>query len=53
MTSPGSALGRIAVETLLRHLDADSGDIHQQLLPCTLEIRGSSGPPRTKEAAEK
>ena len=45
MTSPGSALGRIAVETLLRHLDAGSGEIHQQLLPCVLEVRGSSGPP--------
>ncbi|MFG2056102.1 LacI family DNA-binding transcriptional regulator [Micromonospora sp. NPDC048930] len=47
MTSPGSALGRTAVETLLRHLDTDSGEIHQQLLPCALEVRGSSGPPRT------
>ncbi|MFJ8582036.1 LacI family DNA-binding transcriptional regulator [Micromonospora sp. NPDC093277] len=46
MTSPGSALGRIAVETLLRHLDADNGEVHQQLLPCVLEVRGSSGPPR-------
>ncbi|PSK66567.1 Catabolite control protein A [Micromonospora sp. MH33] len=46
MTSPGSALGRIAVETLLRHLDGGSGEIHQQLLPCVLEVRGSSGPPR-------
>lgn len=45
MTSPGSALGRIAVETLLRHLDGDGGEIHQQLLPCVLEVRGSSGPP--------
>ncbi|WP_433528912.1 LacI family DNA-binding transcriptional regulator [Micromonospora sp. CA-263727] len=47
MTSPGSALGRIAVETLLRHLDGGSGEIHQQLLPCALEVRGSSGPPGT------
>ncbi|MEU3456165.1 LacI family DNA-binding transcriptional regulator [Micromonospora sp. NPDC006766] len=53
MTSPGSALGRIAVEALLRHLDTGSDRVHQQLLPCTLEIRGSSGPPRTKEAAEQ
>ncbi|MEU8263857.1 LacI family DNA-binding transcriptional regulator [Micromonospora sp. NPDC048999] len=53
MTSPGSALGRIAVEALLRHLDTGSGEIHQQLLPCTLEVRGSSGPPRTKKAAKR
>jgi DNA-binding LacI/PurR family transcriptional regulator len=45
MTSPGSALGRIAVEALLRHLELDSAPIHQELLPCTLEVRGSSGPP--------
>lgn len=49
MTSPGSAMGRIAVEVLLRGLpggDSDSGRVHQQLLPCALEIRGTSGPPR-------
>ncbi|GGL94530.1 LacI family DNA-binding transcriptional regulator [Micromonospora yangpuensis] len=59
MTSPGTAVGRIAVEQLLRHLGAgstdsagstgstDSAEIHQQLLPCTLEVRGSTGPPPT------
>ncbi|MBX7266169.1 LacI family DNA-binding transcriptional regulator [Micromonospora sp. Llam7] len=47
MTSPGSALGRIAVETMLRHIEGAGGEIHQELLPCVLEIRGSSGPPRT------
>ncbi|MDG4820733.1 LacI family DNA-binding transcriptional regulator [Asanoa sp. WMMD1127] len=45
MTSPGAALGRIAVEALLRQLDGVGGDHHQQLLPCVLEIRGSTGPP--------
>ncbi|MFY1698350.1 MULTISPECIES: LacI family DNA-binding transcriptional regulator [unclassified Solwaraspora] len=48
MNSPGSALGRIAIETLLRHVDGGSDEVHQQLLPCTLEIRGSSGSPRTR-----
>ncbi|MGS2615378.1 LacI family DNA-binding transcriptional regulator [Micromonospora sp. LZ34] len=43
MTSPGSALGRMAVEALLRQLEG-AGDRHQQLLPCALEIRGSTGP---------
>ncbi|MFV2104372.1 LacI family DNA-binding transcriptional regulator [Micromonospora sp. LOL_024] len=47
MTSPGSALGRIAVETLLRHVETGDGEIHQELLPCVLEVRGSSGTPRT------
>jgi DNA-binding LacI/PurR family transcriptional regulator len=44
MTSPGSALGRIAVEALLRRLDGADGAHHQLLLPCALEIRGSTGP---------
>jgi len=43
MTSPGSALGRIAVEALLRQLDGTDAH-HQQLLPCVLEIRGSTCP---------
>ncbi|GIF66136.1 LacI family transcriptional regulator [Asanoa ishikariensis] len=43
MTSPGSALGRIAVEALLRQLDG-TGAHHQQLLPCALEVRGSTCP---------
>ncbi|WP_243709283.1 LacI family DNA-binding transcriptional regulator [Micromonospora sp. 15K316] len=44
MTSPGSALGRIAVEALLRHVTGTGDDNHQQLLPCALEVRGSTGP---------
>jgi DNA-binding LacI/PurR family transcriptional regulator len=46
MTSPGAALGRIAVEALLRQLDGAGGETHQQLLPCVLEIRGSTCPTR-------
>ncbi|MFI7608215.1 LacI family DNA-binding transcriptional regulator [Micromonospora sp. NPDC049366] len=49
MTSPGSALGRLAVEALLRHLEG-ADERHQQLLPCTLEIRGSTGPAPTPSA---
>ncbi|WP_233563562.1 LacI family DNA-binding transcriptional regulator [Micromonospora musae] len=44
MTSPGSALGRIAVEALLRHVTGTGDDNHQQLLPCALEVRGSTCP---------
>ncbi|MET7878826.1 LacI family DNA-binding transcriptional regulator [Micromonospora profundi] len=46
MTSPGSALGRIAIEALVRHLDGPGNERHQQLLPCALEIRGSTAAPR-------
>jgi DNA-binding LacI/PurR family transcriptional regulator len=44
MTAPGSTMGRIAVEALLRRLEGDGAPAHQQLLPCVLEVRGSSGP---------
>jgi DNA-binding LacI/PurR family transcriptional regulator len=52
MTSPGSTMGRIAVEVLLRGQSTsvtDIGQVHQQLLPCTLEVRGTSGPVRNQE----
>ncbi|WKU07078.1 LacI family DNA-binding transcriptional regulator [Micromonospora sp. HUAS LYJ1] len=48
MTSPGSAMGRIAVEALVRHLDGAGDERHQQLLPCALEIRGSTAAPRSR-----
>jgi DNA-binding LacI/PurR family transcriptional regulator len=57
MTSPGSTMGRIAVEVLLQALsqgqpeiqpEAPARPIHQQLLPCTLEVRGTSGPARVE-----
>jgi DNA-binding LacI/PurR family transcriptional regulator len=44
MTSPGAALGRIAMEELLGQLEGTGGENRQQLLPCVLEIRGSTGP---------
>ena len=43
MESPGAALGRLGVEALLGRLDA-RGEAVQQLLPCTLRVRGTSGP---------
>ena len=48
MTSPGSALGRMAIEALVRHLDGAGNRLHQQLLPCSLEIRGSTAAPRSR-----
>ena len=53
MTSPGSAMGRIAVETLLRILDSDAREVHQQLLSCDLEIRGSSAAPPTERTTQQ
>jgi DNA-binding LacI/PurR family transcriptional regulator len=44
MTSPGASMGRIAVEVLLRGLEGDVGRVHQELLPCALQVRGTSGP---------
>jgi DNA-binding LacI/PurR family transcriptional regulator len=44
MTSPGSTMGRIALEVLVRGLESDGGQVHQELLPCTLQVRGTSGP---------
>lgn len=49
MTSPGSAIGRIAIEALTRHLDDPGDHRHQQLLPCALEIRGSTAAPRSRQ----
>lgn len=48
MTSPGSAMGRIAIEALVRHLDGAGDARHQQLLPRALEIRGSTAAPRSR-----
>lgn len=46
LTSPGSALGRIALEALLRRLGGEAEDeAHHELLPCTLQVRGTTGPP--------
>ena len=49
LTSPGSALGRLAVEALLRRWPAQA-DKHQQLLPCALES-GRPAPARSLAAS--
>jgi DNA-binding LacI/PurR family transcriptional regulator len=57
MTAPGSKVGRTAVEVLLRTLAKNPGlptdpdQHHQQLLPCTLDVRGSTGPARPPTTA--
>jgi DNA-binding LacI/PurR family transcriptional regulator len=44
LTSPGVDVGRLALRTLLRQLSEPSGVPHQQLVPCTLEVRDSTAP---------
>jgi DNA-binding LacI/PurR family transcriptional regulator len=52
MASPGSTMGRIAVEMLLNRLDGDADTVRQELLPCALQVRGSSGrAPRNSRTA--
>jgi len=62
MTSPGSTVGQIAVEVLLRRLSDrnglpaakdEIGPVHQQLLPCALEVRGTTGLARTRPGTER
>jgi DNA-binding LacI/PurR family transcriptional regulator len=45
MEVPSNQLGRLGVEALLRQLDEDGAAPVQQVLPCRLVVRGSSGPP--------
>jgi DNA-binding LacI/PurR family transcriptional regulator len=46
LTSPGADVGRLALRTLLRRLAEPAGAPHQQLVPCTLEVRDSTAPAR-------
>jgi DNA-binding LacI/PurR family transcriptional regulator len=52
MTSPGAELGRLGVQVLVRLLDPEGATAvgtaasHQELLPCTLQVRGTSAPVR-------
>jgi DNA-binding LacI/PurR family transcriptional regulator len=53
LESPGSILGRRAVEVLVRSLDPEGATepVVSELLPCTLRVRGTSGPPPRGNAA--
>jgi DNA-binding LacI/PurR family transcriptional regulator len=46
MTAPGAELGRLSVELLIQQLETQEQPALQQLLPCRLDVRGSSGPCR-------
>jgi DNA-binding LacI/PurR family transcriptional regulator len=46
MTAPSGELGRLSVELLIQQLETQEQPALQQLLPCHLDVRGSSGPCR-------
>ena len=46
-------LGHLAVEFLIQQLEDGADSIRQQLVPCTLTVRGSSGVCRRGNAAPK
>ncbi|WP_040454586.1 LacI family DNA-binding transcriptional regulator [Kribbella catacumbae] len=48
MTSPGAALGAAATRVLLERLADGDTSTYQELLPCVLEIRGTSAKARKK-----
>ncbi len=44
MTPQSAQLGRLGVEMLIGQLEDDNRELVQQLLPCRLVVRGSTGP---------
>ncbi len=54
MAAPSAELGRLGIELLIQQLETQEPNIQQQLLPCRLVVRGSSGPaPRGTSAPER
>jgi len=51
MHSPGTELGRLAVDCLLSQLHPERGAVPNQLIPCVLEPGMSLGPARTTRGA--
>jgi DNA-binding LacI/PurR family transcriptional regulator len=49
MTSPGAALGATATRVLLKRLGEGDASTYEELLPCVLEVRGTSGKARKKK----
>jgi DNA-binding LacI/PurR family transcriptional regulator len=48
MTSPGAALGAAATRVLLKRLAEGDDSTYEELLPCALEVRGTSAEPRRR-----
>jgi DNA-binding LacI/PurR family transcriptional regulator len=46
MTSPGAALGAAATRVLLERVASKDRSPYEELLPCVLEIRGTSAESR-------
>ncbi len=46
MAPPAAELGRRGIELLIQQLEAPRRDVPQELLPCRLVVRGSTGPCR-------
>jgi DNA-binding LacI/PurR family transcriptional regulator len=46
LTSPSTQIGRMSAELLIKQLESDEHVTQQQLMPCKLEVRGSTGPVR-------
>jgi DNA-binding LacI/PurR family transcriptional regulator len=51
MDPPSAELGRLGVELLIQQLETEEPEAPQQLLPCRLVVRGSSGPSRRSTEA--
>lgn len=51
MEVPSHELGRLGVEQLIGQLDRPEGEASQVLVPCSLVVRGSSGPRRKRGGA--
>jgi DNA-binding LacI/PurR family transcriptional regulator len=51
--SPTAELGRLGVELLIQQLEAEEREALQELVPCRLVVRGSSGPCRKRTESSK
>lgn len=49
MTSPGAAVGAAATQVLLKRLAEGDDSTYEELLPCVLEVRGTSATTRRKK----
>lgn len=53
MTSPGAALGAAATRVLLERLGGTAGTTYEELLPCALEIRGTTAAAKKKRCRSR
>lgn len=48
MTSPGTALGAAATRVLIERLNGEGGSTYTELVPCALDVRGTTAPARRR-----